>query len=620
MSTLELHTPPSRNTVAESHSLLGMPPGPGASAALGSTSEGTAAAPQRRHDLDALRAFAMLLGIALHGALSFLPMPWPAQDSQQHGLFGLFVSAVHGFRMPVFFAMSGFFTAMLWRRRGLRPLVHHRFRRIFLPLLLGVVTLVPAVDWISQKGFELGPGRAPSSQAEQAQPAQPAPTAPAEVSDEPDPATGLTPLSLLAAQGNTSEVERLLAGGASANARNRDGSTPLILAALFGHAEIAEQLIEAGADLDAQGGDGSTALHTAAFFGRYEVVRALLHANADASKVNGYGQTPIQTLGADWQTTAFFANMVGVELEEEQVMAERAKIAELLAGNDVDNDSNGNAEGNSAKKGSASVGDAGRSTLLVRLLHQPFFHHLWFLWFLCWLVPAFALYAYLVDRTGGSGAPRALTLSPARLLWWVPLTALPQYFMGRTAPVFGADTSAGLLPMPHVLAYYAIFFFFGALYFDARDDDGKVGRWWFLGLPLALLVIFPIGAGIVFSGGVHQLEPAQRALSVLLPAAYAWLMLFALMGLFRRFLSGENHSLRYLSDSSYWLYLAHLPLILGGQILIRNWQQPAWLKFTLLCLVVTALLLVIYQVAVRYTWLGRLLNGPRQRPGAQASA
>ncbi|MFC1759550.1 hypothetical protein ACFL2H_12425 [Planctomycetota bacterium] len=40
----------------------------------------------RRHDLDALRAIAMLLGIVLHAALSFAPIPWVVQGSQQSGL------------------------------------------------------------------------------------------------------------------------------------------------------------------------------------------------------------------------------------------------------------------------------------------------------------------------------------------------------------------------------------------------------------------------------------------------------------------------------------------------------------------------------------------------------
>ena len=37
--------------------------------------------PARRwHDLDALRGFAMLLGIGLHASLAFFPSFWPVQD------------------------------------------------------------------------------------------------------------------------------------------------------------------------------------------------------------------------------------------------------------------------------------------------------------------------------------------------------------------------------------------------------------------------------------------------------------------------------------------------------------------------------------------------------------
>ena len=40
---------------------------------------------------------------------------------------------------------------------------------------------------------------------------------------------------------------------------------------------------------------------------------------------------------------------------------------------------------------------------------------------------------------------------------------------------------------------------------------------------------------------------------------------------------------------------------------------PATLKFALLLAVTTAILLVSYRFLVRYTWIGRLLNGPRTR-------
>src|SRR5262245_33167878 len=92
----------------------------------------------RRSDLDALRAVAMLLGIVLHAALSFFPSFWVVTDSRQDSDFGIVVSAIHGFRMPLFFVMSGFFSAMLLYRRGRGSLVKHRFKRVFLPLLLGM--------------------------------------------------------------------------------------------------------------------------------------------------------------------------------------------------------------------------------------------------------------------------------------------------------------------------------------------------------------------------------------------------------------------------------------------------------------------------------------------------
>ena len=92
----------------------------------------------------------MLLGIGLHASLAFFPAPWWVQDQTASfdGLYDEFLWAVHGFRMPVFFLLSGFFTALLWRRRGLRSLIDHRLRRVALPLVIGMVTLVPAVDWV----------------------------------------------------------------------------------------------------------------------------------------------------------------------------------------------------------------------------------------------------------------------------------------------------------------------------------------------------------------------------------------------------------------------------------------------------------------------------------------
>src|SRR3954466_8769878 len=104
----------------------------------------------RRSDLDALRAGAMLLGIALHASLSFFPSFWMVADRRQEPGLGVVFSAIHGFRMPLFFVMSGFFSAMLLHRRGRGALVKHRFHRVFLPLLAGMFNIVPLTVGISR--------------------------------------------------------------------------------------------------------------------------------------------------------------------------------------------------------------------------------------------------------------------------------------------------------------------------------------------------------------------------------------------------------------------------------------------------------------------------------------
>jgi peptidoglycan/LPS O-acetylase OafA/YrhL len=98
-----------------------------------------------------------------------------------------------------------------------------------------------------------------------------------------------------------------------------------------------------------------------------------------------------------------------------------------------------------------------------------------------------------------------------------------------------------------------------------------------------------------------------------LQATFTWLMTFSSIGLFRRLLTRENKILRYILDSSYWLYLIHLPLVILAQWWVRNLQYPAFLKFTAITIVISTFLLLAYEYGVRYTVIGRLLNGPRTR-------
>ena len=203
-------------------------------------------------------------------------------------------------------------------------------------------------------------------------------------------------------------------------------------------------------------------------------------------------------------------------------------------------------------------------------------------------------------------------MTPALYLWAVPVTMAAQYFMGVEGqyPVFGADTYTGLVPAPHVLAYYGVFFAFGAVYFGHNEGGARIGRRWQLTLPLALIVFL---AGVVLpfpeEGGIA--EGWARAGSLFFQAAYAWMMTLGLMGLFRAALRKGSPRVRYLSDASYWLYLTHLPLIIALQGAAQDWPMPSIVKLALLIAATVGALLLCYQASVRYTPLGTLLNGKR---------
>ncbi|MEX2131620.1 MAG: ATP-binding cassette domain-containing protein, partial [Pseudohongiellaceae bacterium] len=104
-------------------------------------------------------------------------------------------------------------------------------------------------------------------------------------------------------------------------------------------------------------------------------------------------------------------------------------------------------------------------------------------------------------------------------------------------------------------------------------------------------------------------------------AAYTmaiWFWTFGLIGAALRFFSKASDLQRYLADSSYWLYLAHLPVVFLLQVLLMNVNLHWSLKFPLILLVTMTVLLLSYHYMVRSTFIGKALNGrkfPRRRAG-----
>jgi glucan biosynthesis protein C len=96
--------------------------------------------PERLHALDAVRGYALLLGIVLHATMSFIPSPtriWIIQDSHPSMTLAVLFFVIHVFRMTTFFLIAGFFARLSFHRRGNWGFIGDRLQRIALPLAVG---------------------------------------------------------------------------------------------------------------------------------------------------------------------------------------------------------------------------------------------------------------------------------------------------------------------------------------------------------------------------------------------------------------------------------------------------------------------------------------------------
>ena len=119
------------------------------------------------------------------------------------------------------------------------------------------------------------------------------------------------------------------------------GVTPLVIALGAAQQSAVMWLLNNGADANATNLDGGGALHAAAFIGNSRAAGLLLERGADPEMRNDNGASVRDILELDWATTAYIAQLIQLELDQQTVESGRAAIMAMLEG------------------GSANAGDAG---------------------------------------------------------------------------------------------------------------------------------------------------------------------------------------------------------------------------------------------------------------------
>ena len=241
--------------------------------------------------------------------------------------------------------------------------------------------------------------------------------------------------------------------------------------------------------------------------------------------------------------------------------------------------------------------------------------HLWFLYYLL------QMYAIVLVARPLAGPLRATADRVMRVVMGNPagpaLVAVPiaaaLYWLRNPGGVRTPDLN--LRPDPLVVLAYGTWFAFGWLLHRQPELLSQLSRrWW------AYLAVGMAAGTVPLAIAMRMSAAGNRALSAsaVLPfaATYALGMVFLSLGFtgtFLRWLSRPVPAIRYLSDAAYWLYIAHLPLVAALQVACSRWALHWSIKWPMILTVALTVLLLSYQYLVRYSFIGRVLNGPRER-------
>lgn len=107
---------------------------------------------KRRNELDWLRVFAVAVLIYFHAAAVFYRGDlgeFYVVNREISSEFGLLISIVHQWHMPLFFLISGAATWFALEKRSEREYIQERVQRLLVPFVFGLFVLVPPQVYVS---------------------------------------------------------------------------------------------------------------------------------------------------------------------------------------------------------------------------------------------------------------------------------------------------------------------------------------------------------------------------------------------------------------------------------------------------------------------------------------
>ena len=236
--------------------------------------------------------------------------------------------------------------------------------------------------------------------------------------------------------------------------------------------------------------------------------------------------------------------------------------------------------------------------------------HLWFLYYLALITGTTVIIGLLLQK--GSGLTQMITKifnwliqrPIVRIVFFSILIFLLLFFL-KTSMI---DASVSLKPDIRTFLYFFFFYIMGWVLFKSKHQLNTFVRYDWISIFIGLVLLTLHGYSIQNSGVAPN---SNSIILILYSSVVVTLFTFGITGLFIRYGSKHSKIMRCLSDSSYWVYLVHLPLTAFFPSLIWQLSLPAVAKFLIVLFATTLICFLSYHYLVRGTFIGEFLNGRR---------
>jgi glucan biosynthesis protein C len=236
--------------------------------------------------------------------------------------------------------------------------------------------------------------------------------------------------------------------------------------------------------------------------------------------------------------------------------------------------------------------------------------HLWFLYQLTF----FYIVTVIAVKWINFDWMHRIIKAPKIFLLLAPLLLVPA-LITQHAPIPAPEQ---FMPQLWSFGFFGLFFLFGYGLFSYQDflDQLQPYVW--------VMLVISVAAYTVFFQMIPQQMSMQEIMTLMatspeidfkqaglacLQAYISVFMSLALLIIGRSLFDKQSPSMKLIADSSYWVYIIHLPVLWLLQFVMLDTEWPLLIEFLISSLGTILIGLVSYLLLVRWTPIGWLLNG-----------